>query len=224
MTKINDMTVRQRHQRDRLLLAHEHLPLWLASHMLQHWKRAYREAVSRLGIQDAASAARVAMCWAAAKFDTSRDLKFTTYATRCMIGQVLVASKLDRMIHIPLYLFWNRNDQPSASTLALRKHAESLPLNLLSLSWKHGENEHGYDYDLPVWDPDDVDERDELETHSRQLETAISRLKPRLQQVVRLNFFDGQNYRQIASVMHCSRERVRQLRDEALAEMREILA
>ena len=187
---------------------------------------------------------------AARKFDYTRNIRFSTYASkwirqgvsRCILNHAGVIrvpmhtmEKMRKLLAARAALVQENNEEPTALELAQRcdiepdkveKLLELLP-QVCSLDAPTGENEEGSLQllleDVQAPQPQEELVRRELQRTMNQL---LCQLTARQQQVLRLRFGmdDGEllSLQQIAVKLDISKERARQIEHEALEKLRKL--
>ena len=187
---------------------------------------------------------------AARKFDYTRNTRFSTYASkwirqgvsRCILNHAGVIrvpmhtmEKMRKLLTARAAFVQESSEEPTTQELAQRcgmepdkaaKLLELLP-QVCSLDTPTGENEDGTLQmlleDVQALQPQEELVRRELE---RTMDGLLSQLTPRQQQVLRLRFGmdDGEllSLQQIAAKLDISKERARQIEQEALSKLRKL--
>jgi RNA polymerase sigma factor (sigma-70 family) len=194
--------VRPRPERDALAL--QFLPL--VSHVVGRlWHRL--AAVRRLGFDEALSVGQLALLNAAAKYDPANPARagFKTYAYHSISNQVVrVARYGNRIVRVPDYLVTPHrlNFEPAAD----RRAAAAVALApTLSLDRLHAHPQ------ATRPDPDAAD----------SAAAVLAALPDRDRRVLELYYGDGWTLAEVGRELGVTRVRVMQLRDRALARLRQ---
>ena len=155
----------------------------------------YRTFWSRLEHDEAMSLAANALVRAASLFDPNFGVKFNTYAVRCILNSLRRENRLSGVVRSP-------SSGPNAGKLITCETLKDV--DMASRIEKH----------------EDGIIKDEI---AEAVQIAIQNLRPKLQQVIILRMA-GETLNEIARKMNLSKERVRQIENEAKAILRESLA
>jgi RNA polymerase sigma factor (sigma-70 family) len=179
--------------------------------------RRFRWAVgSSLDEADLVQAGAIGLMRALERFDPERGFTFATYAThwiRQAIGRAIMNG--GRTIRIPVH----EQDR-------LRREGHPLPCATLSLDAPvRGHEAHtlGDSIAASELSPEDaIAEAETIDSASAVTATAISALPERLRLIVQRRFFEDATLQAIGDELGMSRERVRQLENRALSQLRGI--
>lgn len=171
----------------------------------------------RLGtVEDCIQEAFIGLLLAAERYDplrvtNGRKAKFITYATNCIYRYLGKRAMEEGIVRFPVYKLRElmHADDPCIHTTALppstNKEGEHLSFQD---DWELGRQ--------PEPSPFDVDDR-------TLLHQSVRKLDPRTRQILHLRFDVGLPLRTIGKQLHISKERVRQIQDRALADLREYM-
>ncbi|MCR4438248.1 MAG: sigma-70 family RNA polymerase sigma factor [bacterium] len=204
-----------------------------------------------LPITDLINEGNLGLMEAARRFDSTRGIKFISYAVWWIRQSILQAiANYGRLVRLPINQVWTRNKVLKASTALeqdlgrdpsieeiaseLKTDSSTLLRNMRlwgrdvsledSVSW--GDEDIRVVDRLPDKDLPEPDSPLVSESLREEIENALKSLDKREAEVLRLFFGIGQ-YRpltlgEIGEVMHLSRERIRQIKDRALRRLRHI--
>lgn len=203
-----------------------------------------RKPTASLGLDDLASTACFGLIEAAKRYDPERDIRFGTYASywiRCFINNALQDNRGELRVprHAQFQLSRLRKAERShgellidseevRSILGITKGQQqwmvsanaAFSASAMKINVMDGENE---DQDNTVDRAPDACERLEDEEASERLHAAINRLPARQQDIIRRRFFGGETLKVIGDTVGITRERVRQIEEEAIAKLRVLL-
>lgn len=200
-----------------------------------------------LGLIDLINEGNVGLITAAKKFDETRGFKFISYAV-WWIRQGILQSLAEngRMVRLPLNQinsankvnrFYNQFVQRNERRPSIEEIAEALDLPADKVRTALRNSSRHVSVDAPLSDDEDdclldrltnresADADTEAITDSlaREVDRAIERLPERERKIISLYFGIHQrehSLEEIASIMHLSRERVRQIKEKGLALLR----
>jgi RNA polymerase primary sigma factor len=229
-------TSKFRHARDRLALANLRLTVSIA--------RRYQN--SGIPLDDLIQDGNIGLLRAVDKFDWRRGFRFSTYAT-WWIRQAVSRSVADtsRCIRVPAHVHAAAYAAEQESRVWEQRHGRaptpaelanqlSLPLGKVLALLRAREEPESLEEMLAedcvrddvreafmLADPADAAEAKEL---SRELDIALSALKPTAQKVIRLRFGlgsdDGLTLEEIGQMMGVTRERIRQIEAKTLSRLK----
>jgi RNA polymerase sigma factor (sigma-70 family) len=185
--------------------------VWEVVLFMKHSER-YRETIQRLGgVEDAVQEGVVAMAHAVRNYDPTRGARFGTYAWNCIFRYVLNRAQTAGVIHTPQHAHW-RKAKPA---VAEARDRACFPRQLSALAL---DDDGGREFCLPQLarlpeEPPDYFERDALRA-------ALAGLPRRVGHAVRRYYLDGLTLGKVGAELGVTRERVRQILAEALAELR----
>jgi RNA polymerase primary sigma factor len=190
-----------------------------------------RYAVSMVGTyegygvptEDVIGAALLGMTMASKKYDPSRDAKFITYANfwcRAEIHRMLAVMAQD--VRLPFQVWFQKNNQDDH-----REHvaqARVMTAKMLSMDMELGELDDVTLHDVLSHDHGEQADEAEHESLFAGVRKFLDELDPRSAQVVREYYGIGTEQRSLEDMKHdygLSRERMRQIREEALTLVRD---
>lgn len=179
-----------------------------------HWRWAsLGNAVSE---EDLLQEGRLGLLRAASSFDASRGFRFSTYAVPWIRHYIRHAAQCtSRTVRIPAkraHSAWASGDPYPTTATSLDVQPGNPAGNGPSLLDLLGH----------VSNPDH-DEQIDARWEKRAFTEALSRLPERERLVLRRVFFEGRDLGQIGKELKVSRERTRQIKEEALAHLRDEL-
>jgi RNA polymerase primary sigma factor len=151
------------------------------------------------GVDEVTSLATLGLYRAARVFDPARGVRFSAFAWHYLRATVFSALADSDFIRVPRHL-------PAEERQALRERLA--PVSLFQ-RWQDGHREDAAAPAAPEADEDLAAVRE-----------AVEGLPPRLRRVIRLRYYDGKTLEQIGHAVGVTRERARQLVEQALEELR----
>lgn len=172
---------------------------WLAVRFARDWRRG------RLDFDERLSLAYQGMCRAAITFDSSRGA-FSTHSYRWMAQEIGRALREDFTIHIPDYINYKSDDDPKYKSrrvdAARARACKSLPCD-----------------GRKVLSPGDGDTED-----AERIAKAMENLPKRTRHVIEQMVLEGRTLKEVGDEMGRTKERVRQLKEKGLMQLRRILS
>lgn len=187
----------------KLLAMHDRMVWKVATAHAKRWKRA--------DVDDLAQGGRMGLLTAVNRFDASRGCRFITYATHWIANGVKMEAHRSELIYVPSYLSYRSADRKHAGNAVNARHLVSVDEMAMT--------EDSHPFELLI-----TDARAETESSLAEeltiLQKAVDNLDLRLKYVLIRRYFDGQSLRAISESMGITKERVRQLQEQALAKLR----
>lgn len=223
--------------REHFLTANLRLVTWVA--------KPYAKQGGSLSLDDLIQEGNIGLMRAVDKFDHSRGFKFSTYAT-WWIRQAITRAMADkkRMVRVPVHMQELANRVRKVRKALARegggRHvtanelAEHLGLRPEKVQFLLDLNKSHVSLDAPVKEGEtlslgeslvgattpDPHELTFLAERRRELDSALSELKPREQEVIRRRFDDEKTLEEVGTEFEVTRERIRQIQEKALGRLR----
>ena len=175
----------------------------LVYHVVKKLMRS-NDLITRLGFDDAISAGMVGLVKAAGYYDPSRAA-FSTYAYRSIKHNVVHASLQAGIVNLPTHRRCGNEAITQATSALSLSVKEYLSTDIL----------RGSRDPLVRYDDDPLPNEEALKAVD-----LIDQLTNQQQKVIRLVFLKGQTLRRAGAQLGLSMERVRQIRNQALAQLR----
>lgn len=213
--------------RDRLVQANLRFALRIA--------RSYEH--SGVSIEDLVGAANLGLMTAVDRFDAAKGFKFITYAVwwiRQAIRKAIAEQDAVRCAHVSQQDYRDIDrarrdlDQQAGCHVSASDLAEAVGIPVSRVDEALRTRTRTASLNSPISQDDDDRpflellgaEDEELDLDVDLLEAGIARLSKRHQRILRCTYIERLNLSEIGELIGVTRERVRQLRDEALAVLR----
>lgn len=181
------------------------------------WKLAIQQFTTGIGrnlgtVEDCVQVGMMALLDSIDKFDPERGCKFITYAYPAVARRIYqVANNTHGLIHVPGYTIPAAKDDANQSGRA-RDARRALSVNSRCIHDK-------WECNLPA--PPEPEPHEGVTYDERvKLADAMRRLTPRERRVLLRTVGDGLTYEEVGAELGVSKERVRQIRNEALRKAR----
>lgn len=199
-----------------------------------------------VAIEDLIQEGNLGLCIAAGKYDTKKGFKFSTYATWWILQRIrkLIVMKYN-VINVPAHVYYksraiskarsqfleNYKREPSEQEIAditglpLRtvRTVINMPGRMIDLDAKIDDSGQATFGDI-IPDMEDKEIHTVVENNllHEQLEEKIDNLLEREQIVVKKYFFEGKSLAQIGNEMGLTRERIRQIKQDAMKKLKKM--
>jgi RNA polymerase sigma factor FliA len=207
--------------------------------LVHHLARQYASQNARISLEDLVSEGYVGLVQASKKFDGTRGVKFSTFATTRIRGAMMdslrrarplsrpMAEKIAKVSSLSEHMAAKDGREPTQAEVACKlnlspaKASEVMrmrALRLTSLDLQTEEMHHEFA------DDDDTPEEQAIQTVLQQeLRGHVARLMPRDRDIIHRIYWLRQKHNRVAEDLGISESRVSQLQTRALSRLRDML-
>lgn len=208
--------------------------------LVYHLARQYASQHTNISLEDLVSEGYVGLVQASQKFDESRGVKFSTFATTRIRGAMMDSLRRDRPLSRPMtekvaqfsllaeQTTANAGREPTQIEVARKlrmspaKASEVMRMRALRLTSLDAQADEMHQ---EVPDNEDTPEEQAIQTVlQEELRGHVARLVPRDREIIQRIYWLRQKHSQVARDLGISESRVSQLQTRALGRLRDMLA
>ena len=207
--------------------------------LVHHLARQYAAHNSVVSLEDLVSEGFIGLVQAAQKFEPSRGVKFSTFATTRIRGAIMDSLRRDRPLSRPMLekvtrfqalheqLSESLGRDPTEPELARRLRVS--PLKLREIRRMHALRVTSLDLHVDKMHQEVQDHSESPEevavasTLKRELRVHVARLLPRDREIIQRIYWQRQRHSQVATELGISESRVSQLQARAIARLRNMM-